>query len=72
MDKPTQAAPLTYHKLNADVIRDIFQASEADPHPVLGVVQIAQMQHDDLVALLGVENERARLSICPAGVSPLQ
>lgn len=72
MEKPTLPGALTYHKLNTDVIRDIFQAFEADLNPILGVVQIAQMQHDDLVAFLEVENESARLSIYPAGLSFLQ
>lgn len=54
---PTLPGALTYHKLNTDVICDIFQAFEADLNPILGVVQIAQMQHDDLVTFLDVENE---------------
>lgn len=53
MEKPTLPGALTYHKLNTDVICDIFQAFEADFNPILGVVQIAQMQHDDLVTILG-------------------
>lgn len=56
MGKPTLPGAWTYHKLNTDVICDIFQAFEADFNPILGVVQVAQMQQDDLVTFLEVEN----------------
>lgn len=56
MGEPTLPGAWTYHKLNADVICDIFQAFEADFNPILGVVQVAQMQQDDLVTFLEVEN----------------
>lgn len=57
---------MAYHKFDTDVISDIFQAFEADFNPILGVVQIAQMQHDDLVTCLEVENGfiQASLNTC--------
>lgn len=43
---------VTYHKLDPDFICDIFKAFKADHDLVLGVVQISQMQHDDLITFL--------------------
>lgn len=51
---------LTYHKLNLDVICDIFKAFEAHHNLVLGVVQVAQMQYNDLIAILWGETKRKK------------
>lgn len=51
---------LTYHKLNLDVICDIFKAFEAHCNLVLGVVQVAQMQYNDLIAILWGETKRKK------------
>lgn len=51
---------VTHHKLDFDFICDIFKAFEADHDLVLGVVQIAQMEHNDLITLLYRETEKKR------------
>lgn len=43
---------VTYHELNSDIICYIFKAFEADLDLVLGAVQIAQMEHNDLITFL--------------------
>lgn len=43
---------VAYHKLDIDFIRDIFKAFEGDHDLVLGIVQIAQMEHNDLITFL--------------------
>lgn len=55
-------ASATHHKLDLNVIRDVFQASEADRDLVLGVVQIAQVEHDDVIAFLQEGGERHRIT----------
>lgn len=42
----------TYHKCDLDSIRYVFETLEADFDPVLSVVQVTQMQHDDLITFL--------------------
>ena len=46
------ASVCTYHELDLDFICDIFKALEADDNLVLSVVQIAQMEHNDLITFL--------------------
>lgn len=43
---------VTYHKLDLEVIYLILKAFEADQDLVLGVVQIAQMEYNDLITFL--------------------
>ena len=43
---------VTYHKVDLDVIGDVFKAFEADYNLVLCVVQVAQMEYNDLITSL--------------------
>ncbi len=54
---------VTYHKLDFDFICDIFKALEADNDLVLGVVQIAQMEDNDLITLLYGETKKNNCTI---------
>lgn len=54
---------VTYHELNSDIIRDVFKAFEADLDLVLGVVQKAQMEHNDLITFLQGETKTLSLSL---------
>ena len=54
-----QRSARAYHKRDvSDVIREVLQAFQGNVDLVLGVVQVAQVHHNDLITtLLGLERQ---------------